>query len=122
MVGLAQFPPMVLLNLAVGHVADRYDRRKIYITTQVLAGAEAALLAGLPQSPAGYNPISDLDAARLTFTSALESPHAVNNRVTASVDANGKTSKEITLEESVFAVEVKPHHSEARVKIVRPTM
>lgn len=32
LVGLAQFLPMFLLTLVVGHVADRYDRRMILRT------------------------------------------------------------------------------------------
>jgi len=47
LVGLAQFLPMFLLTLAVGHVADRYDRRRIArICQTVEALAAAALAAG----------------------------------------------------------------------------
>jgi MFS family permease len=45
LVGLAQFLPMFLLTLAVGHVADRYDRRRISALCQVVQGAALALLA-----------------------------------------------------------------------------
>ncbi|QWV98005.1 MFS transporter [Geomonas nitrogeniifigens] len=45
LVGLAQFLPMFLLTLAVGHVADRYDRRRIAGTCQVLEGMALVLLA-----------------------------------------------------------------------------
>ncbi|WP_239028009.1 MFS transporter [Geomonas subterranea] len=45
LVGLAQFLPMFLLTLAVGHVADRYDRRRIAGTCQILEGFALALLA-----------------------------------------------------------------------------
>jgi len=43
-VGLAQFIPMVLLTLVVGHAADRFDRRKIVFLCQITEGAIAALL------------------------------------------------------------------------------
>ena len=43
-VGLAQFIPMVLLTLIVGHVADRFDRRTIVYVCQFVEGATAALL------------------------------------------------------------------------------
>jgi len=43
-VGLAQFVPMVLLTLVVGHVADRFDRRKIVLWCQITEGGIAALL------------------------------------------------------------------------------
>ncbi|HME46321.1 MAG TPA: MFS transporter [Syntrophorhabdales bacterium] len=38
LVGLAQFLPMFLLTLLVGHVADRYDRRLILRICQVIEG------------------------------------------------------------------------------------
>jgi MFS family permease len=45
MVGLAQFLPMVLLNLVVGHVADHYNRRNIVATCQLIECAAAGVLA-----------------------------------------------------------------------------
>jgi MFS family permease len=42
LIGLAQFAPFLLLILIAGHVADRYDRRKIILTcmaAQLLCGA-----------------------------------------------------------------------------------
>jgi len=45
LVGLAQFLPMFLLTLAVGHVADRYDRRRIAAACQIVEAAALALLA-----------------------------------------------------------------------------
>jgi MFS family permease len=45
LVGLAQFLPMFLLTLAVGHVADRYDRRMVARICQVIEGLAAFLLA-----------------------------------------------------------------------------
>jgi len=45
LVGLAQFLPMLLLTLVVGHVADRYDRRRIAAICQVVEGTALALLA-----------------------------------------------------------------------------
>jgi MFS family permease len=47
LVGLAQYLPQLLLTLAVGHVADRYDRRRIAAVCQfVEALAVASLAAG----------------------------------------------------------------------------
>jgi MFS family permease len=45
LLGLVQFGPMVLLTLAVGHVADRYDRRRIAGICQLINGIVASLLA-----------------------------------------------------------------------------
>lgn len=44
-VGLAQFAPSVVLMLLVGHVADRFDRRKIVRTCQWLEAAAIAAIA-----------------------------------------------------------------------------
>jgi MFS family permease len=44
-IGLAQFVPMVLLTLPVGHVADRADRRRIVIACQLIESAALAFLA-----------------------------------------------------------------------------
>ena len=45
LVGLAQFLPMFLLTLVVGHVADRFDRRKVARICQVTEGLAAGALA-----------------------------------------------------------------------------
>ncbi|MEI6206134.1 MAG: MFS transporter [Desulfuromonadales bacterium] len=45
LVGLAQFMPMFLLTLVVGHVADRYDRCIVARTCQIIEGSAVALLA-----------------------------------------------------------------------------
>ena len=45
LVGLAQFLPMFILTLIVGHVADRYDRRLIIRLCQLVEGAGVIVLA-----------------------------------------------------------------------------
>jgi MFS family permease len=45
LLGLAQFAPVLLLTVFVGHVADRYDHRLILMLCQVTEGAAAAILA-----------------------------------------------------------------------------
>jgi MFS family permease len=47
LVALSQFLPFVLLILPAGHVADRYDRRRIQLVTYVLLAVCAAALLGL---------------------------------------------------------------------------
>ena len=74
LVGLAQFVPMVLLTLLVGHAADRYDRRWIAATCQVVEGVAAAVLAvgtlrGFLGRDAIYAAVAVIGAAR-----AFESP------------------------------------------------
>jgi MFS family permease len=45
LVGLAQFLPMFILTLVVGHVADRYDRRSIIRLCQFVEGVGVLVLA-----------------------------------------------------------------------------
>ena len=45
LIGLALFLPQFLLALVVGHVADRYDRRRIISICLLIEGAVAAVLA-----------------------------------------------------------------------------
>jgi len=45
MIGLVQFLPMALLTLPAGHVADRYDRRKVTAVAVGVQGAAMAVLA-----------------------------------------------------------------------------
>ncbi|HJV66470.1 MAG TPA: MFS transporter, partial [Geomonas sp.] len=45
LVGLAQFLPMFLLTLVVGHAADRYDRRRISAVCQLVEGVALTSLA-----------------------------------------------------------------------------
>ncbi|HTJ57539.1 MAG TPA: MFS transporter, partial [Devosiaceae bacterium] len=44
-IGLSQFLPMVVLTFVVGHVADRFDRRRIGLVCQVVEAATVAFLA-----------------------------------------------------------------------------
>lgn len=44
-VGLAQFVPMLVLTLLVGHIADRYDHRHILLVCQLAEATAAAVLA-----------------------------------------------------------------------------
>jgi MFS family permease len=45
LVGLIQFFPVVVLGLLIGHIADRYDRRVVVGTCQVVKGLAAAAFA-----------------------------------------------------------------------------
>jgi MFS family permease len=74
LIGLAQFLPIMVLTLAVGHVADRYDRRRIVAVCQAIEFATSATLAvGVAMGWLGVNGIlggvTVLGAAR-----AFESP------------------------------------------------
>jgi MFS family permease len=45
LIGLAQFAPSVALMLVVGHVADRFDRRRIVRASQWIEGGAIAVIA-----------------------------------------------------------------------------
>jgi MFS family permease len=47
LVGLSQFLPFVILILPAGHVADRYDRRRVQLLTYALLALGAAALLAL---------------------------------------------------------------------------
>lgn len=69
MVGLAQFLPMVMLNLVVGHFADRHDRRRIVSVCQCIEGCAAAALAigsftGVLTAPGIFAAVAVIGAAR----------------------------------------------------------
>ncbi|MFG0229701.1 MFS transporter [Achromobacter sp. 413638] len=74
LIGLAQFLPMAALTLVVGHVADRYDRRKIVaicMAVEVLATLMLAVAAlhGLGDKPLIYATLIIMSSAR-----AFEAP------------------------------------------------
>jgi len=76
MVGLVQFIPTAILVFVAGHVADRYDRRRVVQICQVAEGLTAAFLAW--GSFAGWLGVPALFAAVAVFgtTAAFESPAA----------------------------------------------
>src|SRR6188472_1211303 len=45
LVGLVQFFPVVVLGLLIGHIADRYDRRVVVGTCQIIKALAAAAFA-----------------------------------------------------------------------------
>lgn len=78
LVGLAQFVPMFLLTLVVGHVADRYDRRRIVAVCQTIECAAALVFAfgtfgGWLSATHIYVLASCVGAARAFETPALSS-------------------------------------------------
>jgi MFS family permease len=76
LVGLAQFLPTALLTLLAGHVADRYDRRRVVQFSQIVEALTAAFLAW--GSFAGWLSAPEIFAAAAVFGSAIafESPAA----------------------------------------------
>ncbi len=75
LVALSQFLPFVLLILPAGHVADRYDRRRIQLVTYVLLAACAAALFGLALS--GNKDTGPVFAVMVLFGTARAFNHPV---------------------------------------------
>jgi MFS family permease len=93
-VGLAQFLPMLCLNLVVGHVADRYDRRRIAAICQLVGGSATTLLAigsfaGWLTPPLIFAAVAVIGGARAFETPSLQAllpglvPAALFPRATA---------------------------------------
>jgi MFS family permease len=76
LVGLTQFLPTALLTLLAGHVADRYDRRRVVQFCQIVEALTAAFLAW--GSFAGWLSAPEIFAAAAIFGAAIafESPAA----------------------------------------------
>ena len=76
LVGLVQFIPTALLTFAAGHVADRYNRKRVAQLSQFAAALAAAYLAW--GSFAGWLTVPEIYAAVAVFGTAIafESPAA----------------------------------------------
>jgi MFS family permease len=76
LVGLVQFIPTAILVFAAGHVADRYDRRRVAQFSQLTAAVAAAFLAW--GSFAGWITVPEIFGAVAVFGAAIafESPAA----------------------------------------------
>jgi MFS family permease len=76
MVGLVQFIPSALLVFAAGHVADRYDRRRVVQICQFVQGLAAAFLAC--GTFGGWLTLTQIFTALAAFgvATAFESPAA----------------------------------------------
>jgi MFS family permease len=74
MIGLVQFIPTAVLVFVAGHVADRYDRRRVAQACQIVEAAAATFLAW--GSFAGWLSVEQIFAAVAVFgvTTAFESP------------------------------------------------
>jgi MFS family permease len=74
MVGLVQFVPTAVLTFAAGHVADRYERKRVVQICQIVEGLTAAFLAW--GSMAGWLNVTEIfcAAAVLGAATAFEDP------------------------------------------------
>jgi MFS family permease len=102
MVGLVQFIPTALLTFAAGHVADRYDRRRVVQISQTVEGLTAAFLAW--GSFAGWLTVPEIFAAVAVWGAAIafESPAA--GALLPSVTPEGMFQKGSAIATAAFQV------------------
>jgi MFS family permease len=104
LLGLAQFLPMFTLTLVVGHVADRYDRRRIAAICQSIEAAAALLFVlgtfgGWLSAPVIYTLAACVGAARAFESPAVSSllpgvvPRAQLPQATAWATSAGQTAQ-----------------------------
>jgi MFS family permease len=102
MVGLVQFIPTMLLTFAAGHVADRYDRKRVAQISQFTAALAAAFLGW--GSFAGWLNVPEIFAAVAVFGAAIafESPAAA--AMLPGVAPEGMLQKSAALSTAAFQV------------------
>jgi MFS family permease len=102
MVGLVQFIPTALLTFAAGHVADRYNRKRVTQLSQFAAALAAAYLAW--GSFAGWLTVPAIFAAVAVFGTALafESPAAA--AILPGVAPDGMLQRAAALSTGAFQV------------------
>ena len=74
LLGLAQFGPMLVLTVFVGHVADRYDHRLILLLCQATEGVAAAILVYATATGTLGTPVIYLVVAVVGSARAFEIP------------------------------------------------
>ncbi|HTK01290.1 MAG TPA: MFS transporter [Bordetella sp.] len=74
LIGLAQFGPMLVLTLVVGHVADRYDRRKIVAICMAVEALAAIVLATVSLTGQASHQIVYIAIIAISSARAFESP------------------------------------------------
>jgi MFS family permease len=102
MVGLAQFAPMLVLVFAAGHIADRYDRRRVTQVCQILQSLTAALLAW--GTFAGWLTVPQIFTALVVVgaSTAFESPASA--ALLPAVVPEGRLQKATAFSTGVFQV------------------
>jgi MFS family permease len=102
MVGLVQFIPTALLTFAAGHVADRYNRKRVTQLSQFAAALAAAYLAW--GSFAGWLTVPAIFAAVAVFGTAIafESPAAA--AILPGVAPDGMLQRAAALSTGAFQV------------------
>ena len=102
LVALSQFLPFILLILPAGHVADRYDRRRVQLATYVtLAVCAAALLA---LAVAGGDDLAPVFAVMVLFGIARAFNHPTGQALLPNIAPPGTFPKAMALNSSLGQV------------------
>lgn len=102
MVGLAQFAPMLALVFFAGHIADRYDRRRVVMLCQLLQGVTAILLAW--GTYAGWITAPQIFVALVVIGAATAFEAPAGSALLPGVVPEGHLQKATALSTGVFQV------------------
>ncbi|WP_398470313.1 MFS transporter [Tardiphaga sp.] len=102
MVGLAQFAPMLALVFFAGHIADRYDRRRVVMLCQLLQGVTAVLLAW--GTYAGWITAPQIFVALVVIGAATAFEAPAGSALLPGVVPEGHLQKATALSTGVFQV------------------
>src|SRR5918995_3390815 len=102
LVALSQFLPFILLILPAGHVADRYDRRRIQLLTYVLLAACAALLLALALS--GVDDLAPVYAVMVLFGIARAFNQPTGQALLPNIAPEGTFPQAVSMNSSLLQV------------------
>jgi MFS family permease len=102
MVGLAQFAPMLALVFVAGHIADRYDRRRVVQVCQILQGLMAVLLGW--GTYAGWITVPQIFVALVLIGAATAFEAPAGSALLPGVVPEGHLQKATALSTGVFQV------------------
>ena len=102
LVGLVQFIPTAALIFIAGHVADRYERRRVVQVCQIAEGLTAAFLAW--GSVAGWLTVPEIFAAVAVFGTAIAFEGPAAAALLPAVAPEGMLQRATALSTSAFQV------------------
>jgi MFS family permease len=102
MVGLAQFVPMLALVFVAGHIADRYDRRRVVQLCQLLQGLTAVLLTW--GTHAGWLTVPQIFLALVVIGAATAFEGPAGSALLPGVVPDGLLQKATAFSTGVFQV------------------
>jgi MFS family permease len=99
LVALSQFLPFVLLILPAGHVADRYDRRRVQLATYVILAVCAAVLLTL--SLVGVDELAPVFGVMVLFGIARAFNHPTGQALLPNLAPPGTFPRAVALNSSL---------------------